>query len=64
MSIIKALLGALGVTAVSCILLTITRGVPTTEQLVGNGITMFVFAFVVLKFFSGENARKSNNKGT
>lgn len=46
----KALLCALGVTVVSVILLTTLHGSPTSGQLVGNGVTMFTVAFIVLKF--------------
>ena len=54
MSTKKSLLYASGVTIVSCILLTVTRGIPTVQQLTEGGAAMFVLAFVVLKFFSGE----------
>jgi len=29
------------------------RGMPTADQLVDSGISMFLVAFVVLKFFAG-----------
>lgn len=52
MKVIKALLLSLTITVISCILLTLTKGVPTTEQLLWNGGQMFAVAFVVLLFFS------------
>lgn len=64
MSTTKALLYALGTTVVSCVLLTITRGIPTSQQVLEGGATMFVIAFVVLKFFNHEATRKPNGKDT
>jgi hypothetical protein len=51
MRILKSLGGALAITFISAILLTITRGTPTVEQVRTNGIEMFVVAFVVLYLF-------------
>ena len=45
----KALLHALIVTVVSVVLLTITRGIPTEDQLIGGSVIMFLTAFVVMK---------------
>lgn len=52
MSIGKALGTALAITLISIVLLTITRGIPTSQQVWQNGSEMFVVAFVVLKFFT------------
>lgn len=46
----KALGLALGVTAVSVVLLSLFHGAPTGPQVWGGGATMFAVAFVVLKF--------------
>jgi hypothetical protein len=55
MSTPKALLSALAVTVISGILLTIMKGVPTTEQAVSGCTIMFVLAFVVTKFSGRES---------
>lgn len=44
----NAFLGALGVTAISGILLTIGHGAPTKEHLIKYSAEMFIAAFVVL----------------
>lgn len=62
MSTKKSLLCALGVTIVSCILLTVVRGIPTVQQLTEGGATMFALAFVVLKFFGGEGNHTTGKK--
>ena len=49
----KALLYALSVAAVSVGLLTLLRGLPTREQLLENGLTMFFAAFVLMKYYVG-----------
>lgn len=64
MSTKKALLYALGTTIVSCVLLTVTRGIPTSQQVLEVGSTMFVIAFVILKFFNHEATNKANGKDT
>ena len=56
MSIIKALLGALGITVVSCVLLTIVKGIPTMSQLIQGGATMLVTSFFALKLFGDKNS--------
>lgn len=62
MSTKKVLLYALGVTVVSCVLLTVTRGIPTQQQVLEGGATMFAVAFVALRFFSSEGAKKPTGK--
>jgi hypothetical protein len=47
----KSLLGALVVTAISCLLLTLTRGIPTMKQLIDGGWEMFLGAFIVFMFY-------------
>ena len=54
MSTVKSLLFATGITAVSVVALTITRGLPTLQNLASGAITMFVIAFVVMKFWGGD----------
>ena len=54
MSTTKSLLFAAGITAVSVLALTLTRGIPTLEQVLTGGTTMFVVAFVVMKFWGGD----------
>jgi hypothetical protein len=56
---IKAFLGALAITAVSCLLLILTKGLPTTEQLLWNGGQMFAAAFVVLLFYDWFTQKQS-----
>ena len=51
MSTRKVFLYALGITVVSILLLTFVHGVPTRDQLLG-GVTMFVVAFIVMKFIA------------
>ena len=51
MKTLKALGGALAITVISCILLTFTHGLPTSEQLVTAGAEMFAVAFIVLRVF-------------
>jgi hypothetical protein len=47
--ILKSLLSALVVTVVSIVLISISRrAIPTTEQLISNGIAWFVVAFGVV----------------
>ena len=38
-----------GITVVSMVGLTILHGWPTAKQIGGNGVTMFVVAFIVMK---------------
>jgi hypothetical protein len=52
MKVIKALLGALAITAISCTLLALTGGVPDMEKLPWNGGQMFVTALVVLLIYN------------
>ena len=47
MKIIKALFGAMVITIISCLLLTITIGVPTKRQLLWHGGEMFGVAFII-----------------
>ena len=54
MSTKNALVCSLGVTVVSGVLLTITRGIPTVEQLIGACVGMFVISFIVLRFVAGK----------
>jgi hypothetical protein len=54
MSTTKALLFAAGITAVSVVALTITRGLPTLQNLTSGAVTMFVIAFIVMKFWGGD----------
>lgn len=61
MSTTKALICAFGVTAVSVALLTILNGVPSTEKIVKEGGSMFVIAFIVMKFVCDDD-KKDNNK--
>ena len=42
-----------GITVVSIVLLTLTKGVPTSEQLIRNGALMFATSFVVFKLIAG-----------
>jgi len=49
----STLLYSFEVAVISCVLLTVMRGMPTADQLVDSGISMFLVAFVVLKFFAG-----------
>jgi len=57
MSTAKSLVFATGITAVSCVALTITRGLPTLQNLTSGAITMFVVAFIVMKLWGGEPKR-------
>jgi hypothetical protein len=50
-NVLKAAAGALGITVVSCILLTLTRGMPNREHLLQNALEMFVVAFAVLLLY-------------
>ena len=49
MKVLKALGGALIVTAISVVLLAFRDGWPAQSQLVDGGVEMFVVAFVALK---------------
>ena len=57
MSTGNSLLFAAGITAVSVAMLTITRGLPTLQNLTSGAITMFVIAFIVMKFWGGDNKK-------
>ena len=46
----KALLWALVITVVSCVLLTLVHGMPTGQQLVEDGMKMFAGAFFVFLY--------------
>ena len=48
----KSLIYAAGITAVSVVGMIVTRGMPTVENLFYGSVTMFVVAFVVMKFFA------------
>lgn len=48
MGIVKSFAAAIAITVVSVVLLTFTRGVPTSEQFVSGSIQMFAVAFIVL----------------
>lgn len=49
----KAAIYSAGITVVSVVLLTLTEGVPTSDQLLRNGASMFAGSFVVLKLIVG-----------
>ncbi len=53
----KALLYALGVTIVSCVLLTVSRGIPTFSQLTNVALEIFASGFITLKLFGDEKPR-------
>jgi hypothetical protein len=57
MSTAKSLLFAAGITAVSVVMLTVTRGLPTLQNLASGAVTMFVIAFIVMKFWGGDNKK-------
>lgn len=57
MNTAKAFLCATGITAVSVVALTITRGLPNLENLASGAVTMFVIAFIVMKFWGGDNKK-------
>ncbi len=48
--VLRAFLWALVITIVSCVLLTIVRGMPTQQQLVQGGVKMLVVAFVAFLY--------------
>lgn len=54
MSTAKALLFATGIAAVSVVVLTIMKGLPTLQNLASGAVTMFVIAFIVMKFWGGD----------
>ncbi|MGD0576774.1 MAG: hypothetical protein ABSA74_01740 [Candidatus Staskawiczbacteria bacterium] len=54
MSTVKCVVYAFGVTAVSAVMLTVARGVPTKEQAIDGCLSMFVVSFLVLKFWVGK----------
>ena len=57
MSTMKSLVFVTGITAVSVVALTITRGLPTLENFASGAVTMFVIAFLVMKFWGGDNKK-------
>jgi hypothetical protein len=57
MSTMKSLVFAAGITAVSVVALIITRGLPTLQNLTSGAVTMFVVAFIVMKFWGGDNKK-------
>jgi hypothetical protein len=57
MSTMKSFVFATGITAVSVVALTITRGLPTLENLASGAFTMFVVAFLVMKFWGGDTKK-------
>jgi len=61
MGTIKALLWAMGVTTASGIALTIAKGVPTLEQVLIGGISMFVVAFAAMKIW-GDDEKQNNGQ--
>ena len=62
MNTINSLLCATGITVVCSIILIIDRGMPTLEQAITGGVTMFVVAFVMLRFVAGSNNAKKDDK--
>ncbi len=60
MSICKAILYAILITAVSMVLLTVIHGLPTKNQLIEGGTSMFVVAFIVMKYFGGKTTKQQD----
>jgi len=59
MRIIKTFLGALGVTIVSCVLLTVINGKLNIDRLAVNMVGMFIVSFAVLLMYTGKNEKQS-----